>query len=207
MISASWAIFSKEAKKELDEIESRDYEEEAVALGRAKIETLCAQLKAEGHVRGIAKWAATLSFCGLQITCEMDFAGDEFDLLFWARVRTLWLNGRLGPTMRYERLLVDKMALEDVPTEIVVPQFLSDEVTVLEQNIEEHCDGCASLVDMCNAVLKNQKEFMEHHCSAALDVSFCEQKAAEVMRATAPLLFEFVLEYDVQSCCCVFGCL
>ena len=77
------------------------------------------RLREEGHRRGKHKWETKIAMFGVEVPVELDFAGDEVELAYCARVITIAVDsGQLQPKMPWEELLVDENSLQGVPEQL-----------------------------------------------------------------------------------------
>ncbi len=85
-------------------LEHSDFEETEVETSHSLMQMRSSRLRQEGHTRGM-KWLNTFQLLGEDMQMSLDFAGDEWAFICWARVRLIAVSSGNVVVLPWEKLL------------------------------------------------------------------------------------------------------
>jgi hypothetical protein len=142
------------------------------------------RLRAEGHQRGKLKWHCDVSMFGIGVPMTFDFAGDEWEMMYWARIKTIVVNSGLVQPLPCEELLIAPGSVDNCPLHMKLPEELVKPLIVVRETVMELMGGTKkhSMADMIRLMRKHASELTDLHRSFLSDLSFLEAKDQELLK-------------------------
>lgn len=189
MLATAWLpcsreIYREKMQQQLKDLEGGDFEMDRGELCARFMAEEAKRLRHEGHVRGRHRWDAKVPRFSAEVPLSLDFAGDEYEMCYWARVRSIAVNtNQLQPLLPWELLLCPPGSAEGVPVALHLPAEVLEPLGPLRAAMHALLnENVTSLSDMCKLMRKNQSELVDCHRSAKLDLAFLEHKAEGMLK-------------------------
>ena len=121
-----------------------------------------------------------------ELQFHVDFPGDEAELQFWARVKTIAINAsQLFPLLPWEEHIVVPSSLPAVPVAMALPDSVLNELSILRMTQHELLSQNGenkTLEDCIRLMRKHTDQLQGDHVSFRLDMAFLEQSADKLLR-------------------------
>lgn len=103
--------------------------------------------------------------------------------MYWARIKSIAVNGRQVPAMPWEELLVPEGSLVGCPRHLTLPDSVLEPLRGLHQAVMDLLgSGTMQLTDMTRVLKKHANELIDIHRIFKLDLVFLEVKSQDVLR-------------------------
>ena len=148
---------------------------------KAMMEDGSRKLRAEGRRRGKHKWQGVVSMFLEKVSVQSEYAGDDWELLYWGRIKTILVNTRQMDLHPWEELLFPRGCFENVPTQLKLPETILEPLEGLSESVKAMIGNTVALADMIKIMRRNSVELKESHRSFNLDLAFLEQRAEQLL--------------------------
>lgn len=209
-LSCSRQIFLDRARQGLADLERMDYADDHNEAFKKMMDQEVQKLRSEGHKRGKNKWHGMVLMHGVELNITYDFAGDELDMMYWARVKTIACNSQEIEPMPWEQVLIPKWSIGQCPAHLKLPGSVLEPLRKLREALVDMLDGRSlTLAEMTRVMKKNCDELMDVHRSFLLDMTFLETKADDFLRPRVPegLRRNTTICSRTAACLCNMCCL
>lgn len=185
-LSCSREIFLKKALDALADLEKEDFMDDRDTAFKQLMEQESRKLRVEGHRRGKQKWNGKVMMHGAVVGKTFDFAADEWEMMYWGRVKAIIENRHQIEPMPGEKLLIPKGSVAQCPAHLKFPEGVTKGLASLHEAVMDMLDGrLLNMADMINVMKKHAVELTDAHRSFLLDLEFLDTKAQDMLRAKA----------------------
>ena len=187
-LSCSRQLFRIKLLAGMVDLEKEDFHEDHIEGFFERMEAGSLILKQAGHLRGSRQWTCDIPIFGKVATVKVDFPGDEWELVFWARVNTIAANtGQFQFPLVWERLLVPAGSVASEPTELQFPDHVLQSMENFRSTVAELIGTKRTLKDMVKAMTQNEVELTEGHKVFKVLLPFLQEHAATMLEEKVDL--------------------
>lgn len=207
MFKSCWLVCARtnyitEVKRQLVVLEKEDFRPDYTERFLIIISQEADKLRAEGHKRCKNMFDGEVALCSAEhIPMTYDYAGDEGEMLFWSRVKTILCNSRQKPAFPWLELFWEKGSFELAPETLVIDEAVLKPVEELwALTLELFQDRPSSLEHMTKTLRKNFDYLCSYHRSIKIDMAFLDHVAPKLLvdKVTEALMACFTLAEGVD---------
>ena len=147
-LACSREIFRSRTMQAIESLELDEFAADRTELFTKMMDQQVQKLREEGHKRGKHKWLGGVTMFACAMNVRSDFAGDEYEDLHWARVKSILVNTRQEKPLPWEELLFLKGRFSNCPQRIQLPDKVIAPMRSLRAFIFELIDVDMTLSDM-----------------------------------------------------------
>jgi len=185
-LACSREIFKQTAKEQLENLERHDFAVDANTNYDKFMTQLSANLRSDGHRRGKTEWRDHVTLGTETVPTTTDYAGDEHEFRYWARIKTIVINTGQKQPFPWERLFWAKGGIPNVPEVLEIPDEILEPMDSLREHIIEKLEGKTdTLASITKHMQKIYDECKELHMSVQIDMAFLEHIAEPFLRRLA----------------------
>ena len=124
-----------------------------------------------------------MSLYGVDTVVTSEFAGDEWEHLFWARIKSIVANTRQIAQPPWVEWLVPEGSMHDLPQAMKLPDELLQGLVALNETVVELMEGKRyDMGEMTKLMKKHAGELSDTHSSFRLDLQFLQTKAHDALK-------------------------
>ena len=186
MFSIAWLgcsreLFLEKLRTQLRDLESSDFAPDADKLFQEYITDQSQRLRNEGHRRGAKKWATTIKYLGHEVPYSCDYAGDQWEHEYWARLKTILVNNGQLKALPWERLLCVPGQIQDTPTQLKIADSVADQFYSLRLEQAEILNGKSTLDEMIFELGKHYNDLLDCHKSFELEFALLQECGPSIL--------------------------
>jgi len=200
MFQTSWLacsreLFISEVYDHLKTLEHESFAPDHVEQFMQLMESLSHNMRSEGHKRCKQTWPSHLRLGTEDVPMSYTYAGDEYEGIFWARVKTILINTRQHRALPWEDLFWPKGTLTGVPVALMFADAVLEPLEGVRAELFAHFEGKRNmpLAQMIKDVRKLYDDLHYNHRSIEIDMAFLEHKSEALLKQLARIVVPWCL--------------